>query len=710
MPTGGGKSLCYQLPALVFDGLTVVVSPLISLMKDQLDQLAQLGIPATMLNSTLTISEYQHNIALLKNREVKLLYLAPETLMKQNIVDLLLSLCVDCLAIDEAHCISAWGHDFRPDYRKITEIRPLFQNAVCIALTATATKRVREDIKSILGLDSSHEFLASFDRENLFLQIIQKNNPLNQVVNFISRFENRSGIIYCSTRKKVEELSETLIANGFSVKPYHAGLPETERSLTQEQFAKDNIQIIVATVAFGMGINKSDIRFVLHLNLPQNIESYYQEIGRAGRDGLRADCLLLLSYGDIRTIKFFIEQKNENEQRTANIQLNALLQYAEADICRRIPLLEYFGEKYKTEKCNMCDNCLAGDQDMVDITISAQKFLSCVKRTGEIFGASHIIDVLRGSQSKKVLKFGHDKLSTYKIGKEHSKQQWQNLSRQFLHKKLMIQDMEFGGLKLSPAAWDVFKNKLTVMGRLLPVHSSEKEDKEQNYPNHDKEQNIPDHDKELFEIFRAKRKELADEANVPPYVIFSDRSLIEMAAYFPHTKETLLYIHGVGEVKAKKYGTIFLSIIKEYCQNNQIKECIKPTPTNRPQTYGQSTGQLTGQSTGQLINRPLLKKKYHFVSEEYNSGSSLKSLVDKYNVKRQTILTHLFKYIQEGNSIRSDELLTASELSDEQKEKVLEAFKDLGTEMLRPVFDLFNQEISYDELHLLRLYYISKKI
>ena len=688
MPTGGGKSLCYQLPSLIFDGLTVVVSPLISLMKDQLDQLIELNISATMLNSALSSFEYNNNVQLLKNNEIKLLYLAPETLMKENIISLLLSIQVDCIAIDEAHCISAWGHDFRPDYRKIAEIRPLFKDAVCIALTATATKLVRDDIKSILSLDSSQELVASFDRENLFLQIIPKDNPLKQVMDFISRFENRSGIIYCSTRKHVNDLSKRLIENNISAKPYHAGLSESERSITQEEFTKDNIQIIVATVAFGMGINKSDVRFVLHLNLPQNIESYYQEIGRAGRDGLRADCLLLLSYADIHTIRFFMEKKNEDEQRMANISLNAFLQYAQADVCRRIVLLGYFGEKYKKQNCNMCDNCLRDDEDLVDITILAQKFLSCVKRTGELFGATHIVDVLRGSQSKKVMKFNHHKLSTYGIGMEHSKQQWLHLSRQFLHKGLMVQDMKFGGLQLLPPTWDLFKGNLKIMGILLPTEP-ESDSKPATYEQKIKTANILDHDKELFEILRRKRKELADEHNIPPYVIFSDRSLIEMAAYFPHQNETLLPIHGVGEAKIKKYGSIFLPIISEYCQNNNITEQPKSVLNNR-----------------QPIHRSISKKRHEIVAEAYNSGCSVQNLMGQYNVKSQTILSHLYKYVQEGNKIRAGELLSLSDLSDDKKQEVLKAYQEIGHEMLRPVFDLFNQQISYEDLHIIRLYYI----
>ena len=422
MPTGGGKSLCYQIPALIFKGLTVVVSPLISLMKDQVEQLSQLGIKAIVLNSSLSPEEYDRNVELVKTNGVKLLYLAPETLLKENIISLLSSIRIDCLTIDEAHCISEWGHDFRPEYRQIVKVRKKFPDAVCLALTATATPRVQKDITENLEFDSSNEFIASFDRKNLFLQIVPKNDPLSQTLNFLKKFPDQSGIIYCFSRKQVDELAAILEHEGFSVKPYHAGLTSEDRALNQELFIKDDIQIIVATIAFGMGINKPNIRFIVHYDLPKNIESYYQEIGRSGRDGLKAHCLLLFGYGDIQKIKYFMDQKEEQERRVAQIHLNALISFAETELCRRIPLLNYFGEKYNASTCDMCDNCLAEEKELVDITVPAQMFFSCIIRTGNMFGANHIIDVLRGSQAQKILDFKHHQLSTYGIGKDYSKE------------------------------------------------------------------------------------------------------------------------------------------------------------------------------------------------------------------------------------------------------------------------------------------------
>ena len=685
MPTGGGKSLCYQIPAIIFEGLTIVVSPLISLMKDQVDQLRELGIDAAILNSTLSPAEYRDNVMLIKEKRAKLLYLAPESLLKQSVLEMLSSVRVDCLAIDEAHCISEWGHDFRPEYRQLALVRLHFTKAVCIALTATATERVRDDIIKSLDFDASSEFIGSFNRENLFLRIVPKENPLNQTIRFLERFENQSGIIYCFSRRQVDELYQILVEREYSVRPYHAGMPEADRNINQELFIKDDVQIIVATIAFGMGINKPNVRFVIHYDLPKNIESYYQEIGRAGRDGQRSHCLLLFSYGDIQKIKYFINEKDPKEKRIANIHLNALIKYTETEECRRSVLLNYFGEEFFAENCGMCDNCLSEKMEKVDITIPAQKFLSCIKRTDEIFGAGHIIDVLRGSQAKKIFKFGHQDLSTYGIGSDYSKKQWFHLSRQFLHQELVVQDMEYGSLKLTDKAWDVLQGRQTVLGRL-------QEDEANNISDNESEEDATlGYDRDLLAILRNKRKTLADNANLPPYVIFHDRTLIEMSTYFPHSLERMLDVYGIGEGKLEKYGGIFLDVIIEYCRQHQIEE--RPKALSRRQ---------------KSIVKPLQRRKHHIVGDLYNTGRSIPEIMSEFGIKQTTALDHLYKYIQDGNSLDSDEMINNSTIPQEQRDAVLEAFARFGHELLRPVFDALEGRINYEELKIIRLYYLYK--
>jgi len=572
MPTGGGKSLCYQIPALIFNGLTVVVSPLIALMKDQVEQMRELGIPALFINSSLTLDEYQENMHKVRTGKIKLLYVAPETLLTQRMFNLFDSLQLDCLTIDEAHCISEWGHDFRPEYRQLVEMRKRYPKAVCLAMTATATGRVRQDIKSTLEFGPSGEFIASFDRSNLMLEVVPKLDAEAQTLKFLKAYPDQSGIIYCFSRKQVDDLTQTLIRHRFSARAYHAGLEDDERRQNQDLFIRDDVQIIVATIAFGMGINKPNVRFVIHYDLPKSIENYYQEIGRAGRDGLPAHCLLLYSYGDVQKQRYFIDQKPLSERKVANQHLEALIQYAESRQCRRIILLDHFGEHYPGQNCKTCDNCLRGSQKQEDITQAAQKFLSCVARTGELFGAVHIVDVLMGSKNQKVLKFNHNNLSTFGIGQELNRGQWLDLGRQLVQQGLLVQDTQYRGLKLTPKAYELLKTRSEIKGQVLPALEEEKEKPVARPPA------SLDYNHALFYILRQKRKDLADHSRVPPYVIFSDKSLIEMATYYPMSINAFGMIHGVGEVKIKNYADIFISLIQDFCQQHQIHEIVRNLP------------------------------------------------------------------------------------------------------------------------------------
>ncbi len=562
LPTGAGKSLCYQIPALIYEGLSIVISPLISLMKNQVDELQECGVAAVYLNSTLKPDEYRRHVEKLKANRVKLLYLSPEALLSPRTLALLSTMRVDCMAIDEAHCISEWGHDFRPEYRQLGGLRNLFKDAVCVALTATATGRVRDDIKKSLQIGATEEFVGSFNRPNLFLEVEPKIAPLEQITEFLKPYRNESGIIYCFSRKQTDHLYAFLHDKGYSVRPYHAGLSDEVRTENQTLFVKDDIQIIVATIAFGMGINKPNVRFVIHHDLPKSLETYYQEIGRAGRDGLPARCLMLFGYGDVRNVRYFIQQKTGQEQVVANVLLDTILGYAETELCRRVPLLEYFGEKADQAACGMCDNCKIEKKDLTDITIPAQMFLSCVKRTGECFGAGHVVDILRGSKSIKVLQHGHDRLSTYGIGKAHSAKQWRHLARQFIRKGLMVQDMEHGSLKLTRKAWDVLRGEESVRGLL-----------EKEVAVLDSRADVPgQYDPGLFELLRKKRKEIADRLNIPPYAVFHDRTLKEMATHLPQTKDGLSRIYGIGAAKLEKYGDVVLDIIGQYCRAHKVAE------------------------------------------------------------------------------------------------------------------------------------------
>ncbi|NMB90111.1 MAG: DNA helicase RecQ [Chloroflexi bacterium] len=687
MPTGGGKSLCYQIPALIQGGLTVVVSPLIALMKDQVEQLRAYGVPAVTLNSSLSALEYQENMEYVLKGEVKILYVAPETLLTPRLQGLLSGLKLDLLTIDEAHCISEWGHDFRPEYRQLVEVRQRFPQATCLALTATATARVRQDIKSSLRFPESNEFVASFNRENLYIEVAPKENPIQQVLQFLKRYTGQSGIIYCFSRRQVDELAAYLAMQGHAVRPYHAGLEDDERRRNQEAFIRDDVQIIVATIAFGMGINKPNVRFVIHYDLPKSIEGYYQEIGRAGRDGLPAHCLLLYNYSDVAKQRYFVDQKQGSERSVAIQHLNALIRYAENEVdCRRKPLLAYFGEDYTAPNCHNCDNCNAAAPQLSDVTIVAQKFLSCVKRTGERFGAGYVTDVLLGSKAEKVLKNGHAELSTYGIGRELNRKQWMHLGRQLLQMGYLDRGEEYETLSLTRKATEALKARSPIFATLQADdghktgQAGKKDELEYNHA--------------LFALLRQKRKELADAAGIPPYVIFSDKTLVEMATYYPQSDESLLHISGVGQVKAQQYGPDFLEVIRPYCAKHHLAEAL---PDQAPK------GKRRPGNRSENGSRTLL------VAEAFNQGESIQDLAQRYGVTPTTIVSHLTRHALAGHPLRQgDEFQALLSTPAGEQERALQAFAGLGTEYLKPVHVALGGQISYDELKVLRLIYISR--
>ena len=571
LPTGGGKSLCYQLPALIFDGVTVVVSPLISLMQDQVTQLENRGIRAAFLNHTVRDAEYVATMQRVRQNEIKLLYLAPETLVRPEILVMLDEADVACLAIDEAHCISEWGHDFRPEYRQLVSIRERFQNAVCVALTATATPRVQNDIKKLLKFDNENQFLASFDRENLFIAVEPKVELFEQTFAFLNTHREGSGIIYCQTKKQVESLCRNLTARRISALPYHADLDSETRKQNQDRFINGDIRMIVATIAFGMGIDKADVRFVLHAGLPKEPESYYQEIGRSGRDGLPADCLLLFSYGDVDTANHFIKQGAPSEKQGRQERLNTLISWATSLGCRRKELLAYFGERYEKQNCRMCDNCRQSETERVDLTTPAQKFFSCVVRTDQMFGEAYIIDVLRGSRQRRIIENRHDELSTHGIGMEYNKTQWRYLSHQFLQHQLLERDARHGSLRVTEKGWSVLNRGDQFWG--LPVDSVDRATSKVS----------PKYASELFELLRTERDRIAEMEDVLPYEVFHDKALQAMATYFPTSEESFRQMPGVGPMRSEKYANILLPIIREYFKKHGIDSA--KSATEGPNTH-----------------------------------------------------------------------------------------------------------------------------
>lgn len=678
MPTGGGKSLCYQLPALLHDGLTVVVSPLIALMQDQVSQLRELDVSTGFLNSTLLRHDYAAVTQRVREGALRILYVAPETLLRPDTLALLDQSRVSCIAVDEAHCISEWGHDFRPEYRQIRQVRERFSEAVCVALTATATQRVREDIRDLLGLPGDGEFIASFDRPNLLLSVRSRRDGLGQTLELLEQHRGHAGIIYCSSRKQVDQLAGELSARGWSALPYHAGMPTEDRRRNQDTFIRDDATIIVATIAFGMGINKSNVRFVLHYNLPKDVESYYQEIGRAGRDGLPAECLLLYSRADAMTIRRFIEEGAASERAGRQARLDALIRYAEARGCRRSPLMAYFGEHYEGA-CDCCDNCCNDESpgEQVEVTEAAQKFLSCVVRTGEVFGAAHVIDVLRGSKSQRVIDRRHDQLSTYGIGMDRSKEQWRDLVQQLIEQGLVEQDLQFGGLRLTASSHPVLKGE-KVFVRQQPDRPARVKARAA----------AVEHDSELFEQLRQLRRELAAQAGLPTYIIFSDRALIEMAAHLPRTPEQFLGINGVGEAKLAHYGDAFLNAIRDYTEANPSASAAAPAPVAASDPTQWKT----------------VRRRHEEVGEAFAAGESIAKLSERLGIKSATVVQHLQRFVESGGKVDAAKLLEPIQLESAKLDPVVAAFEKHGLERLGPVHEALGASVSYDELHLVRLW------
>jgi ATP-dependent DNA helicase RecQ len=560
MPTGGGKSLCYQIPAWMLDRTVVVISPLIALMKDQVDAARENGISALFINSSMTHKEISDACMSLRQSRTKLLYIAPERFAMPDFLQLLKGLTLSLFAIDEAHCISEWGHDFRPDYLGLSLIPKEFPDVPIAAFTATATEKVQEDIIAKLGLRSPFIVRASFNRSNLFYEVKPKTRVNPQILGFLQTRKAESGIVYRTTRDSVMETAEFLSSNGIKTLPYHAGLSADERNNNQEAFSRDEAQVIVATIAFGMGIDKSNVRFVIHADLPKNIENYYQETGRAGRDGEPAHCLLFFSRGDIPKIRYFIDKTPEDTERAIALEkLNKVVGYAEHSVCRRRRLLNFFGEDYPEDNCRTCDIC-TGVVEKTDITRDAQIIMSAISRTGQRFGAGHISDIVSGADTKKVRELKHNEIKTFGAGKDKNKQHWRFIVNELLAQEMLIQEGHpYPVLKLTQRGSDVLygKSEATALSRQTKAITGYAADTLSLV-----------HDEALFEKLRFLRKEIASAHRVPPYIIFSDKTLKEICRNLPETLQEMRRINGVGDQKLAEYGESFISAVRVYLKEN----------------------------------------------------------------------------------------------------------------------------------------------
>jgi ATP-dependent DNA helicase RecQ len=689
IPTGGGKSLCFQLPALLKSGLTIVVSPLIALMQDQVQQLHTNGIPATFLNSSLSPADVRSRTQSILQGKIKILYVAPERLLSDEFLNSFLpqvheTLGLAAFAIDEAHCVSEWGHDFRPEYRQISSLRHLYPNVPIWALTATATERVRVDMINQLKLQNPFTHVGSFNRDNLYYEVRPKSrNTYKEMLEQINQTPG-SGIVYCLSRKKVEEVASKLQLDGIKALPYHAGLNAEDRSRNQDRFIRDDVRVMVATVAFGMGINKPDVRFVIHHDLPRNIESYYQESGRAGRDSEPALCTLYYGVGDIKTVEYLIAQKVDpgtgepllDEQRIATQQLRRVINYAEATECRRIIQLGYFGESFPGN-CGTCDNCRY-PKPVEDWTIDAQKFLSCVGRfsqTGRSYGLGYTIDVLRGSKEKRVLMNRHDQLTTYGIGRDRTLDQWRSLARSLIHQGLLDETSDgYSVLQLNDLSWEVLRKQRSVMVAIAPAK-----------PQVEKVAKVVDNEESemLYQRLHLLRKRLADDQKVPPYIIFSNATLRFIAQRQPRNRAQFAQISGVGDKKLVLYGDTFIQEILNYREEEGLPN-DGPIPKELPPAPP-PTQTLPANVTGTHL------KTY----ELHQDGVKPADIADQRNLRLGTIQSHLADLLENGYDVDLDRLV-----SPERQQAILAVIPQVQYQSLRTVRDRLGDDYGYDEIRL----------